>query len=151
MLPQVIRTPAGSNARNWVRPPLGSLRRMGSVAALTAVCLLTATLASSAPAPGQPTSIVDNETVYVVADATGAPQTTVVVDWLQVGGSGTYTITDPAPGAGDIESLTEGFQPAKSGENVVATVEVDGTGDYFYRANSTAALPLEVRMTYYLD
>ena len=126
-------------------------RRVPLVAALTAASLLFATMASSSPAPSEPDAIVDNETVYVVADATGAVKTTVVVDWLQVQGTGTFNIADPAPGAGEIESLTEGFTPEKTGDTVVATVDTDGYGDYFYRAETEQELPLTVRVAYFLD
>lgn len=46
--------------------PLKSVRiahRASVVAALTAASMLAATVASSAPAPGAPDSIIDNETV----------------------------------------------------------------------------------------
>jgi len=128
------------------------VRRVRSVlVALVVASLLSGTFASSQPAPGQPASIVDNETVYVVADATGAPQTTVVVDWLQVQGTGTFELSDPAAAAEEIESLTDGFEPVKSGDAVQATVDVDGYADFFYRAETDAALPFEVSFDYYLD
>lgn len=134
--------------------PLRSVRiarRASAIAALTAASLFAATVASSAPAPGTPDAIVDNETVYVIADASGAPQTTVVVDWLQVQGTGTFDLADPAAGAGKIESLTDGFSPAKSGDVVEASVAVDGYGDFFYRAETDQALPIDVSITYRLD
>lgn len=126
-------------------------RRVSAVAALTAASLFAATVASSAPAPGTPDAIVDNETVYVIADAYGTPQTTVVVDWLQVQGTGTFELADPAAGADKIESLTDGFSPAKSGDKVEASVAVDGYGDFFYRAETDQALPIDVSVTYQLD
>ena len=126
-------------------------RRASVVAVLTAVTLMSAAVASSAPAPGAPDSLVDNETVYVVADASGTPQTAVVVDWLQVEGHGTFEIADPAPDAGAIESLTDGFEPVKSGDTVAATVDVDGYGDFFYRAETDAPLPIDISVTYVLD
>ncbi len=134
--------------------PLKSVRiarRASVVAALTAASLLAATVASSAPAPGAPDAIVDNETVYVVADASGTPQTTVVVDWLQVQGTGTFDIVDPAPGVGEIESLTDGFSPEKNGDAVNAAVTVDGYGDFFYRAETGQELPIDISVTYQLD
>lgn len=134
--------------------PLKSVRlarRASVVAALTAASMLAATVASSAPAPGTPDSIIDNETVYVVADASGSPRTTVVVDWLQVEGAGTFEIVDPAGGAGEIESLTDGFDPVMTGDTVSATVAVDGHGDFFYRAETEAALPIDVTVAYFLD
>ncbi|MBN2847945.1 MAG: hypothetical protein JXP72_05770 [Coriobacteriia bacterium] len=134
--------------------PLKSVRiarRVTVVAAITAASLFAASVASSAPAPGTPDAIVDNETVYVVADATGVPQTVVVVDWLQVQGTGTYELTDPAAGAGEIESLTDGFSPAIIGDVVGATVAVDGYGDFFYRAETEQALPIDINVTYQLD
>ncbi|MRS11790.1 MAG: hypothetical protein EG823_01800 [Actinobacteria bacterium] len=126
-------------------------RRAPGLAAFVTFMLLSTTVASSAPAPGKPESIVDNETVYVVADALGTPQTTVVVDWLQVQGTGLLALADPAGAAGEIESLSEGFTPAKSGDMVTASVEQDGYGDYFYRAETTAPLPFDVRVVYLLD
>jgi len=126
-------------------------RRTSVVAVLTAMTLMSATVASSAPAPGVPDSLVDNETVYVVADASGTPQTTVVVDWLQVEGHGTFEIADPAPGAGAVESLTDGFDPVKSGDTVAAKVDVNGYGDLFYRAETDAPLPVDISVTYFLD
>lgn len=125
--------------------------RLAAVAALTALGMIGATVASSAPAASVPDAIVDSETVYVVADAAGAPRTTVVVDWLKVTGTGTMAIADPAPGTGEIESLTDGFAPERAGDDVVATVQVEGTGDFFYRAETDAALPLTVAVTYALD
>ncbi|MDO8880172.1 MAG: hypothetical protein Q7W44_05145 [Coriobacteriia bacterium] len=126
-------------------------RRSAAIATLAAVYILSAATASSYVAPGVPKAVTDNETVYVIADATGAPRTTVVVDWLQVEGTGRFTIADPAPGVGAIESLTDGFTPERSGEDVIATVDVDGNGDFFYRAETDAELPLEVGMVYILD
>lgn len=125
--------------------------RSAAIALLTAVCLLGATAASSAPSPVTPKRIVDNETVYAVMDATGALRTTIVVDWLQVEGTGTMTLADPAAAADSIETLTDGFAPALAGGLVTADVTVEGNGDYFYRAETTAELPLDVRVTYFLD
>lgn len=126
-------------------------RRAACVAALTAAAMLSTSIASSAPSAGQPERIVDNETVYVVADASGSPQTTVVVDWLQVEGTGTFEIVDPAPGIGEIESLTDGFEPKKEADAVAATVAVDGHADFFYRAQTTTPLPLDISVRYFLD
>lgn len=128
-----------------------TIRRTPVVAALLSLVLASATAAPSAPAPRQPDSIVDNETVYVVADASGVPQTTVVVDWLQVQGSGSLQIIDPAAGADSIESLSDGFTPSKSGDAVFATVQQEGYGDYFYRAETSDPLPFDVRVVYFLD
>lgn len=129
-----------------------AIRRVPVVASLTAASLLFATMASSATSPGiAPDGIVDNETVYVVADAAGTPQTTVVVDWLQVQGTGTFELIDPARGAEGVESLTEGFEPSLEEDAVSAAVEVDGYGDYFYRAGTTTPLPFSVKVLYLLD
>lgn len=135
----------------YSRISLPAARRVSIVAVLTAASLFVATVASSAPASGEPDAIVDNETVYVVADASGTPAMTVVVDWLQVQGTGTFDLMDPAPGAGAIESLTDGFAPEKTGDLVKASVAVDGYGDFFYRAETGARLPISVGVTYELD
>lgn len=132
-------------------PKTRRLHRVAAISALTALAMLGTTVASSAPAPGVPEAIVDNETVYVVAGADGSPRTTVVVDWLQVTGTGAMSITDPAPGTGELESLTDGFAPGRVGDDVVADVEVQGVGDYFYRVETDNALPLTVDVTYALD
>lgn len=135
--------------------PLRSVRiarRSALAATLTAVCLLSATMSSSASSEGvAPDSIVDNETVYVVADASGAPQTAVVVDWLQVQGVGALNIVDPVSGAESIESLTDGFEPEFANGAVRATVQTDGYGDYFYRAVTSDPLPIDVNVSYFLD
>jgi putative membrane protein len=126
-------------------------RRVATMAAVTAVTLLSSTVATSAPAPGVPESIVDNETVYVVASADGTPRTTVVVDWLQIEGTGSFAIADPVPGVDAIESLTDGFAPVKVGDELHATVNANGAESLFYRANTTAELPLEIGVEYFLD
>jgi putative membrane protein len=126
-------------------------RRIATVAAVTAATLLSSTVATSAPAPGVPERIVDNETVYVVAAADGTPRTTVVVDWLQIEGTGSFAIVDPVPGASTIESLTDGFDPVKVGEEVHATVNVQGAESFFYRADTAAELPLQISVAYFLD
>jgi putative membrane protein len=132
-------------------PRVFRAQRTAVVAALTVLGMLATTVAASAPAASTPDAIVDNETVYVVADATGEPKTTVVVDWLQVTGAGSMAIADPAPGTGELESLTDGFAPERAGDDVVATVDVEGTGDFFYRVETTNSLPLEMTMVYFLD
>jgi putative membrane protein len=124
---------------------------MAVVSAITVLGLLSAAAASSAPSPGTPDGIVDNETVYVIADANGAPRTTVVVDWLQVSGTGTFRLADPAPGIGAVESLTDGFAPVYADDVVTAEVIVDGNGDFFYRAETDAPLPLDIELVYFLD
>src|SRR5665648_121340 len=125
--------------------------RSAAIACTIMASLIGVSVASSAPATATPDRLVDNETVYAIMDAAGVPKTTVVVDWLQVEGNGAMTLVDPAPGAGAVESLTDGFAPTRSGNDVIADVTVDGTGDYFYRAETTAELPLDVSVTYILD
>lgn len=136
--------PDTRQTRSWAR-------RCVSVAVIVALGVATSSLASSAPAAGTPTRVVDTETVYVVADASGRPRDTIVVDWLHVEGTGTFELADPAPAATAVESLTDGFSPTQAGEAVVATVDVDGSGDFFYRTKTSAQLPLEVRVRYWLD
>lgn len=134
-----------------IRSPKAPRRMIAAIAALTMLVTLGATAASSAPVATTPDAIVDSETVYVVADATGAPKTAVVVDWLHVVGNGTMALVDPAPGTGEIESLTDGFAPERVGDDIVANVEVNGTADYFYRVETTNGLPLTIDVAYELD
>lgn len=125
-------------------------RSAGLVAAVVAASLIGASAA-----PAQQTArvdrIEDTETVYAVMDATGGLKSTIVVDWLHVEGNGTISLVDPAPDAGAIESLTDGFEPTRSGADVTADVTVDGRGDFFYRAETKKELPIDVKVTYLLD
>lgn len=125
-------------------------RRVAVTAAVAAVSLVGASAAPAQPAAGVE-KIEDTETVYAVMDATGGLKSTIVVDWLHVEGDGTVSIVDPAPEADAIESLTDGFEPNLSGDDVVAEVTVDGRGDFFYRAETQKDLPIDVKVTYTLD
>ena len=125
-------------------------RRLALTAAVVATSVAGATLAPAGPAT-QLDRIEDTETVYALMDASGALKNTVVVDWLHLEGSGTFSLLDPAPGGGEIESLTDGFEPKQSGDDVVADVTIDGRGDFFYRAKTEKELPVEVKVAYALD
>lgn len=129
---------------------LRNIRRSAPVVLLAAVSLIGSSVAPASPAPEMKNAL-DTETVYAVLDASGALKNTVVVDWLHVQGSGNVSLVDPAPAAGKIESLTDGFKPERVGDNVVANVTLDGRGDFFYRAETDAELPLEISAKYVLD
>lgn len=126
-------------------------RRIGLLAIAVALVASSATLASSAPSASAPQVVRDTETVYAVFEPDGTHRETIVVDWLQLSGAGVAEIADPGA-VTSVESLTEGFDPAISGDAVRASVEVaEGEGDYFYRASTEQPLPLDVEVVYALD
>lgn len=120
------------------------------VATLTAVSLVAGTVQGASPA-SDIDKIEDTETVYVMMDAAGSVKNTVVVDWLHIQGSGSASLVDPAPGVDKVESLTDEFEPTLSDGSATADITVDGTGDFFYRAETDAELPLDIDVVYTLD
>ena len=88
-----------------------------------------------------------DETVYVIADAVGKTQKIIVSDWLSNGAedesiSDRSTLTDIKNVKGD-----ETFTAASDG---AMTWAAEGN-DIYYQGNSTAALPVGVRVSYQLD
>ena len=92
----------------------------------------------------------DDETVYVVADATGVPRDVVVVDWMRIEGSGSLTLLDPGPVIA-AEALKDDLEPRITPDGVEWTLDVDGRRDFFYRAESDRELPIEIEAAYFLD
>ncbi len=95
-------------------------------------------------------AVSDDETVYVVCDASGGVEDVVVVDWLRVEGEGETVVTDH----GDVtnaEAIKEEVEPSIEGDKISWTLDVDGRKDFFYRAETDKELPLEVEVTYRLD
>jgi len=121
-----------------------------SLAVMVAFAVVTTSFTSAAPSSADKVEIIDNETVYALMDATGSHRKTIVVNWTQVHADGTVTIEDPAD-VRDIESLTDGFVPEFSDGAVRWTADVDGSADFFYRAETDKPLPVELSVAYELD
>jgi hypothetical protein len=122
--------------RRITRRVPAAARRVGLLAVVVAVVASSATLASSAPSASAPQVVRDTETVYAVCEPDGTHRETIVVDWLQLTGAGVAEIADPGA-VTSVESLTEGFDPAISGDAVRASVEVAGG----WRATTSTGRP----------
>jgi putative membrane protein len=107
-------------------------------------------VATSQPASTADVTVTDDETVYVIMDADGAVQETVVVNWLKIIGSGEVTVVDKGEVDG-VESLKEELEPEISNGDIAWTVEVDERRDVFYRTQTTKPTPIEVSAQYTLD
>lgn len=86
------------------------------------------------------------ETVYVIADANGNTEETIVSEWLR-NASGESTICDKSS-LTDIENVKgdEGF--TQDGNNLLWQAE---GSDIYYQGVSTKEAPVAVNVTYYLD
>lgn len=87
-----------------------------------------------------------DETVYALADASGNISRTIVSDWLKNPGA----LTD----LNDVSDLTN-IQNVKGDETYSADGEelswqANGS-DIYYKGDSSKALPVEMKITYYLD
>jgi len=121
-----------------------------AIALLAAIVLSTVAIAVSAPGATDGASVVDDETVYVIMDQTGNVEKTVVVDWLKVEGDGSMTVSDRGATT-SVEALKDELAPSLSGDTITWDLQVDGRRDFFYRAETEQALPLDVEATYFLD
>jgi len=97
-----------------------------------------------------PVKIKDNETVYALLDQFGGVTKTIVVDWLQLTGTGKARVFDPGR-IDKVQSLTKGFAPSGEGGGVNFTTQVRGRKDLFYRATTDKKLPVEIEVAYFLD
>lgn len=89
---------------------------------------------------------VKNETVYVLADANGSTNKVIVSDWLQ-NVNGENTLTE--------ESILRGVENVKGDETFTEngdtrTWNASGS-DIYYQGTTNAELPLNIRVTYYLN
>ncbi|MCI8669329.1 MAG: hypothetical protein HFI34_07405 [Lachnospiraceae bacterium] len=87
------------------------------------------------------------ETVYVISDANGNVTKTIVSDWLK-NKEGSDMLTDKSD-LKDIENVKSdgGYT---EGENHEITWEADGS-DIYYQGTSDKPLPVDVKVSYYLD
>lgn len=87
------------------------------------------------------------ETVYLITDASGNVQETIVSDWLK-NTDGSDSITD-ATNLSDIENV-KGDETYTEGENGTITWESDGS-DIYYQGTTSQSSPIDINITYYLD
>lgn len=101
----------------------------------------------AAPAAQDSKRYAKEETVYVIADANGAPEKVIVSDWIQNTGKAA-TITDRS-NLSDIKN-TKGDETFTIDEKKM--VEWDAKGnDIYYQGTSDAPLPVGVSIQYQLD
>lgn len=86
------------------------------------------------------------ETVYVIADNTGAAKETIVSAWLK-NKDGKDTLTDASSLTG-IENVKGDETFTQSGEKI--TWKADGN-DIYYQGKTTKEAPVTEKITYYLD
>ena len=87
------------------------------------------------------------ETVYVVADPDGTPNEVIVSDWLK-NYAGADTIEDISD-LKDIENV-KGDETFTQGTDGTLTWQADGN-DIYYQGKTDKELPIDMKMTYYLD
>ncbi len=128
-----------------------SRRNRAALALITMLALvLASSVAVSAPGSAGDVSVIDDETVYVLMDATGAHRETIVVDWLQMEGTGDVALTDRGDVTG-VEALKDDVEASIAGDEITWDLSLDGRRDFFYRAETNVSLPLEVEVVYTLD
>ncbi len=86
------------------------------------------------------------ESVYVVADASGAPSEVIVSDWLK-NETGAKTITDTSD-LKDIVNVKGDETYTTKGDEIVWDAE---GSDIYYQGTTDKQLPVDMKITYYLD
>lgn len=94
----------------------------------------------------EPSEIKKTETVYVNADCCGNAQSITVSDWLHTnkGGVMVKDISDLA----NIENTKGDEIPEKNGKNLVWHMS---STDLYYKGTSNKKLPVELKISYFLD
>lgn len=87
------------------------------------------------------------ETVYVIAKADGTPDKVIVSNWIK-NAEGLDVISDQS-NLSDVE-VVKGDYTYTLGEDNAYEWQANGD-DIYYKGNGTAALPVGVKVTYYLD
>ena len=102
----------------------------------------TGVLATPAEVPGE-----KEETVYVIADANGAPSSILVSTWLQ-NPKGAGTLSDRSQ-LSDLEVL-KGDATYSLDKDGALLWQADGQ-DVYYRGSAQEPLPVELTLSYFLD
>lgn len=112
---------------------------MRGICSLLIVCMVLTSGAYAAPV------VTKDESVYVILNSDGTVDETIVSSWLH-GEKGLEvkdsTILD------EIENIKGDEVPTKDGENLIWKLEDE---DLFYQGTTDKKLPLEVKVTYFLD
>ncbi len=88
-----------------------------------------------------------DETVYIIADANGSPEQTIVSTWLK-NSSGSNTLSDIST----LSDLTKVKGDGSYTEMNDGTIQWDANGDdVYYQGTSSDSLPVEVKITFQLD
>lgn len=87
------------------------------------------------------------ENVYVISDASGVSKEVIVSDWLK-NPEAEDTLTD-ASNLTDIKNV-KGDETFKQDKDGTITWQADGS-DIYYQGTTDAQLPVDVKITYYLD
>ena len=88
------------------------------------------------------------ETVYVISDANGENGNVIVSDWLKNPGSDS-TLSDKSD-LTDIKSVKGNATFTQNSDGTITWDNTDGT-DVYYQGSSSEELPVDVKITYYLD
>lgn len=86
------------------------------------------------------------ETVYLITDANGNVNQTIVSSWLKNGSES--AVIEDVSSLSDIENVKGDETFTQNGENI--TWQADGK-DIFYRGTTTKQMPITEQITYYLD
>lgn len=92
-------------------------------------------------------AVEKEETVYVVSDPDGTPNEVIVSDWLK-NRSGASTIEDESD-LTDIENVKGDETYEKSADGKI-TWQANGN-DIYYQGNTEKELPIDMKLTYWLD
>ena len=93
------------------------------------------------------TSVGKEENVYVITDANGTSKEVIVSDWLK-NPKAKDTLTD-ASDLKDIKNV-KGDEPFTQGKDESLIWKADGK-DIYYQGTTDKELPVDVKLTYYLD
>lgn len=96
---------------------------------------------------GDTSDVGKEENVYVISDASGASQEVIVSDWLK--NPKAADILQDASNLTDIKNV-KGDETYKEGKDGQITWQADGS-DIYYQGTSDAELPVDVKITYFLD
>ena len=119
-------------------------KRMLALLLTAALVLVTCTGAFAAPPEGEERK---EETVYVIADASGTPSSILVSTWLQ-NPKGAGTLSDRSS-LSDLEVL-KGNATYSLDKDGALLWQADGE-DVYYRGSAEEPLPVELTLSYFLD
>jgi len=119
---------------------------LGIITTIMILCLpLSLSFADQAP-----TSIYDEETVYVLLDHNGAVENEIVVDYLRLTGTGRISVTDFGSLTG-IKNLMGSVKPIVKDNSITWDINANGGKNLFYSGKTDKELPVAVAIKYYLN